>query len=107
MAFLTMLWQAGTLESVEESEEPLTGNSASAGSSASQGTEDTASNSSSKVVVRQRLSSSRMRSAQRLWRLAAASTRSSPLKETRPSVTVTSLAPIFLKSKAALRSVPK
>ena len=36
MAFLTMLWQAGTLDSWLFSEEPVTGKAASAGSSSSQ-----------------------------------------------------------------------
>ena len=37
MAFLMMLWQAGTLDSLLFRDEPLTGNAASAGSSSSQG----------------------------------------------------------------------
>ena len=50
-AFLMMLWQAGTLESLLFSEEPVTGNAASAGSSSSHGMEYTPSNSSSKLVA--------------------------------------------------------
>ena len=51
MAFLMMLWQAGTLDSWLSKDEPVTGNAASAGSSSSQGMAYTPSKRSSKVTA--------------------------------------------------------
>ena len=102
-----MLWQAGTLDRVLDRLDPFTGKAASAGSSSSQGTENTPSNSSSKVLAGKRLSRMSTRSAQRRPRLAAAIMLSSPEKAMRPSVTCTFSAPSRRTSKAAVLSVPK
>ena len=102
-----MLWHAGTLESWLDRLLPFTGNAASAGISSSPGTLYAKLNNSSNVMARPVFSKSKMRSAQRLCRFAAASTSVPPVKATRPSVTVTSLAPMRRMSNAAALSAPK
>ncbi len=84
IAFLTIFWQAGTLDNCELRERPETGNSPSAGIQRAQSRAFVPSNSCPKSVVSILPMSISTRSADRRCRFAWAMAAASPSNATRP-----------------------